>query len=424
MRRRVLACALTVLLTAPGARAADRFVSRAGSDTTNDCTAAGNPCRTISRAIAQASSGDTVNVTAGTYSENPAIEQTTNLTFLGGWDAGFTTRAWNVTPTIVRSGRVDTGPFLPKRDRVWSVRAADASVAIDLVLDGFVLMKGYATSNVPLPRDVRNDHWEDGGGLAATARGGSITLTVRNALITKNRALIAGGGVAGHAFNGGTLDLVLDNVTMTKNRAQGGGGVTLAATNGIDPVPSNQLTARLVNSVIAQNRAEGVIRPDLDNEVFLGGGAIWIQTYNTQSTLALDIVDSTITRNQAGLVAGINLLIDGVSGNGAVVNLLDTILPGCGEHGSLGRLLDQTRAALTVSADHSDLGARTIVAGTFSDLGGNLDVDPSLTSGLALEAGSPLIDAGTCAGAAPTDRDGDPRPSGAGCDIGADEFVP
>ncbi len=56
-------------------------------------------------------------------------------------------------------------------------------------------------------------------------------------------------------------------------------------------------------------------------------------------------------------------------------------------------------------------------------LGGNLDVDPDL-AGFALMPGSPLVDAGTCAGAPPFDIEGDPRPSGAACDIGADELVP
>jgi len=37
---------------------------------------------------------------------------------------------------------------------------------------------------------------------------------------------------------------------------------------------------------------------------------------------------------------------------------------------------------------------------------------------------SPAIDAGTCTGAPPTDFDGDLRPTGTTCDIGADEFVP
>ncbi len=50
------------------------------------------------------------------------------------------------------------------------------------------------------------------------------------------------------------------------------------------------------------------------------------------------------------------------------------------------------RAAAGLRADHSDIGLRVTRDGTFDDRGGNVSVDP--------------------------------RPSGAGCDIGADEFVP
>jgi hypothetical protein len=39
-------------------------------------------------------------------------------------------------------------------------------------------------------------------------------------------------------------------------------------------------------------------------------------------------------------------------------------------------------------------------------------------------AGSPAIDTGTCTGAPSPDFEGDPRPTGSGCDMGADEFVP
>ena len=41
-----------------------------------------------------------------------------------------------------------------------------------------------------------------------------------------------------------------------------------------------------------------------------------------------------------------------------------------------------------------------------------------------LSAGSPAIDSGTRTGAPVTDFEGDPRPTGGGCDMGADEFVP
>jgi hypothetical protein len=63
--------------------------------------------------------------------------------------------------------------------------------------------------------------------------------------------------------------------------------------------------------------------------------------------------------------------------------------------------------------------------GTLNDLGGNIAVDPQLDKKAArLLPSSPLIDAGTCVGAPATDIEGDARPTGSGCDIGADEFVP
>jgi hypothetical protein len=40
-----------------------------------------------------------------------------------------------------------------------------------------------------------------------------------------------------------------------------------------------------------------------------------------------------------------------------------------------------------------------------------------------LRPGSPAVDAGTCTGAPADDLEGDLRPQGAGCDIGADELA-
>jgi len=48
---------------------------------------------------------------------------------------------------------------------------------------------------------------------------------------------------------------------------------------------------------------------------------------------------------------------------------------------------------------------------------------PQLTSDGHLSAGSPAVDAGVCTGAPTNDFDGDQRPQGAACDIGADEFT-
>jgi hypothetical protein len=83
--------------------------------------------------------------------------------------------------------------------------------------------------------------------------------------------------------------------------------------------------------------------------------------------------------------------------------------------------VDAPSAVLTL--DHSDTGDVLVEDGTRVDAGGNLQLDPQL-EGIHLGPTSRLIDAGTCVGAPSTDVDGDPRPTGAGCDIGADERVP
>ena len=73
--------------------------------------------------------------------------------------------------------------------------------------------------------------------------------------------------------------------------------------------------------------------------------------------------------------------------------------------------------------------ASPLDGGTLSQWQGHSGADahsltsaPQLTADGHLSAGSPAVDAGICTGAPVTDYDGDPRPQGAGCDIGADEY--
>ena len=87
-----------------------------------------------------------------------------------------------------------------------------------------------------------------------------------------------------------------------------------------------------------------------------------------------------------------------------------------------GRLLARAGApALVLAAATYGQDAQSFLT-TESEL----FVDPRLPNGdYHLKEGSPAVDAGTAAGAPATDMDGDPRPSGEGVDVGADElFVP
>src|SRR5215831_6342082 len=94
--------ALASLMLAGVAEAIDRFVSKTGSDTGNDCGTAGAPCQTIARALAVAASGDVIKVARGTYGENLLIDANGTRLFQGGWDRSFGARDVAANPTILR----------------------------------------------------------------------------------------------------------------------------------------------------------------------------------------------------------------------------------------------------------------------------------------------------------------------------------
>ena len=155
------------------------------------------------------------------------------------------------------------------------------------------------------------------------------------------------------------------------------------------------------------------------------GGAIGVVA-ESGATVSAMLVNDTAVRNKATAADAPSGCRGGavyVSGAGATVDLKNVIL-------WRNRARSAAEDACIVNAavadaDHDDIGAHLEPSGTFDDQGGNLDVDPELLDGgFRLAAASPMIDAGTCTGAPPTDIEGDPRPSGAGCDIGADEVVP
>jgi len=113
--KRVL-CALSILACSATAHAATRFVDDSGSDV-GDCTTSGTPCQTIQYAVEQAGDSDTIQIAAGTYTENVELPDgvfNTALTFTGagpdqtivdGNDSGHVFRADLVEfPTLTFNG--------------------------------------------------------------------------------------------------------------------------------------------------------------------------------------------------------------------------------------------------------------------------------------------------------------------------------
>src|SRR5262245_25666842 len=249
----VLAVALAAVPAA--SRAANRWVSRQGSDVGNACLSPTTPCKTVEHGLASALSGDTINVATGSYRTRIEIRNSTALTFLGGWDAAFTTRDPESTPTILKA-RADA-----MNDKRVVVAIAEAGETIAHTIDGFVLTRGKARvcGNILVGYPAFPSACQDGGsGLYVLgADGGSITVIVRRSLITRNKSRIisVGGGVFVGASSG-TADVTIDRSAITDNQVDYAGGIELLSVSTGGPVtPSAHLL--VTNSYIARNRGEG-----------------------------------------------------------------------------------------------------------------------------------------------------------------------
>jgi len=229
---------------------------------------------------------------------------------------------------------------------------------------------------------------QNGAGVSAPPEGVNKTvLTIANSTIAGNR--VTGGAVEG--LGGGVYVLgkfSLLNSTVTGNSAEStglvvqGGGVLLA----IDPASAEGSEGSIVNSTIAGNSV---------GTAGVGGG---LAVYNPEPTL----------------------------GGSAALSVKNTIV--AGNTGPAGA--SDCAPVAMVTSDHNISSDASCM---FTDPGSKQSTNPLLaglannggeTDTLALQPGSPAIDAGTNAGCPPTDQRGAARPQGAACDIGAFELVP
>ena len=409
--RWLVVLALCVLALPSPVRAADRFVTRRGKDRGNPCTSVAKPCRTVENAVAVAGAGDTVKVGQGKYRTSLRLDRTASVTIEGGWDAAFATRAPALFPTVLRprARRYDT-PHGRVIDRRVVLVVAEPGETIDVVFDGLSMERARAqTPEVEVPPLPVNLSVGGGGALWVYAAGGTAHLTLRQVTLRQNTSRVLGAGaILVLATYDGTADVLLDRSVITDNWSD---YANIWVTSVGDQAVGGTAHVRIENSIIANNRAER--EPALYVEQ-VGGSA------------TADLVASTITGNLSQPEPDYPYLGDAIGVYAGTVNLLDTVVWG-NRQDPVTPGSDLIVGALsTVNLRHSDVGDLLVLpglGGVLNDLGGNLGVDPQLV-GYQLASGSPLIDAGTCVGAPTTDIGGDPRPTGAGCDIGADEFVP
>ena len=410
MKSKTLMCFATLILFAPAVLANTTLYVNGGTGSdSHNCLSPTTACKTIGHAISRAASGDTIMVSAATYTEVLTISL--NLKIIG---AGASTTIIDG----VRAGTVVTIPDAHVTLSELTIRNGQASSGAGIKNSGtLTLSNSTVTGNeAPIPCVRFFVFCEISRG---TASGGGIynsgVLIISNSTISENHAgsycnespcSAFGGGI----YNGGTL--MIENSTLTGNSAGTACVTTVNCRVGVGGAfYTFGATVTLNNSTITGNsayRCSGTCGGT--------GGAIVIGF----GSFAMD--NSTVGGNSAGGIfnggifkGGTATLQNSIVDNNAGINCAGTIT----SHGY--NLSSDDTCKLN---GRGDLNNHDPLLGPLQNNGGP-------TETMALLPGSPAIDAGNPSGCTDgeghllkTDQRGMPRPDRediVGCDIGAYE---
>ncbi len=251
----------------------------------------------------------------------------------------------------------------------------------------------------------------NGGGLYAM---GAFT-TIDNSTVAGNQSLVhdpdVNGDESSAAVNIGSRNIhagpttitnttISGNSSMLNDEGRSGGGLLVAAS-----------TARIVNTSIVDNSA--LVYPDEDHHGCCGSAGF------AGDGGAFTLLHDTITGNVGWVGAYQVLPAAGVGPFSIGASILSGVFPVCnGAFVTLGwNIISDTSCMFTAATDRQNTDPQL---GPLANNGG-----PTLTE--LPGATSPAVDAvpigasGLCDGSSPTDQRGQPRPHGAGCDIGSVE---
>jgi CSLREA domain-containing protein len=419
---------VSLCVMAAAATAATTYTVTTTADTDSTGTGAcatGGACtlREALNAVNAGAGGDTVIVPAGVYTLNP--------------NSGFGVLLVNKSVTITGAGAASTILDGNHATEIMSVAANPVSIS------GVTMRNGVAPGNVR------------GGAMIITS---AAHVTLNSDVLTGNSAGTPGSGAGGAIENEGTL--AITNSTLSNNTAGSYGG----AINNEESQGAKSLT--ITQSTFSGNQAEnpggGAISIDASSalpaltvtqSVFTSnattsggnGGAIRVSTFGG-SPPPVQIKDSTFTGNHAGQNGGAlsdgqtgsvltNDTLDGNSASGSGGNINDiigtpTLRNTIVAAGSASSSTSANCDGHVISKGHNLENANTC---GFTGTGDKVNTNPKLgslagnggpTRTMALNAGSPAINAGTNTGCPSTDQRGVARPQGTRCDIGAYEAAP
>jgi predicted outer membrane repeat protein len=406
MLSRSLAPVLALVMLSSSALAGTWYVNGANGDDGNNCKTKKTACATIGHAISLASSGDTIQIAKATYQENLSIPF--NLTLNGAKAATTVINGTNTANVLTvgagisltlsnltiekgvgysGGGGVDNSGTLTVNNSLFYLNTA--------LSGGAILNTGTAT--ISKTSFVGNSPYFSGHSASCGAIDNRSAMTITASTLDTNYAnnnSTAGGAIC----NGGTLtitDSTLSNNSSSGNNAGYGGAIFNYAG-----------TLNVTNSTFSGNAAT------------TSGGAIYSQGGTVQ------ISNSTFGTNPVNIGGG------GVLSNaGSSVLIQDSIVANSANGGN---------CAGTITSDGYNLSSDSTC--NFSSSGDLNNTNPELgalhknggpTKTMALQKGSPALDAGNPAGCRDfagnlltTDQRGLPRPGAGettGCDMGAYE---
>jgi hypothetical protein len=332
----------------------------------------------LRQAIAGATSGDTITF------DSALAGQTITLSSMLMIDKDLTIDGSTLSSSLSLSGNNST--------RIFSI-----SLYVTLELDSLILMNGNATT---LP----------GGGGAIHTNG---SLTVIDSTFIGN---VSGGGGA-IICNAGISNLILINSTFSSNQAStsdGGAVFTNCGTTIVNSTFSGNSAANMGGAIHINSdmQPSGII-----NSTFYGNSAVnsagGISNFGT-----LAIFHSTFSHNGSANGGAIR---DGLGGvlslhNSILANSVGTV--DCIKSDSVPELENSYNLIETTGSTLESCGVALLTSdpalGALQDNGG-------LTETMALEVGSPAIDAGRDTDCPLYDQRGVARPQDIHCDLGAYE---
>jgi CSLREA domain-containing protein len=384
----VFGAALTLALIAPGAATATTFTVNTTADTTVAGGCVTEPACSLRDAVTAAGNSaepeDRVEIPAGTY-----LLTAGQLNVFGG---GLVT----LHGVGARSTIIDA----QGQSRVLEFSGARAA------LEGVTVTGGSA------PATAATNFPGDGAGVLVVAE---EQVTFNQVTVSGNSANLNGAGVSAPPESVPATALVFNGSTISGNRVTGGA----AEGQGGGIYAYGDLT--MTNSTVAGN--------SVDNAgLSQGGGVLGGMDPSQLSSNTVNLLNTTIAGNSvaAGGVGGGFTINNPTAGVVTALNVKNTIVAG---NTAGGTPADCGAVVAATSADNISGDASC----QFTDPGSHQNTNPLLgalannggpTDTMALQPGSPAIDAGTSAGCPATDQRGVARPQGSACDVGAFELVP